>query len=606
MSLRQHLFNQREVVAVFLDLGDATVHITDVALPAPHSALAPLGGAAASAHVPPLTRLDVVREALVAFVRAKVLFVPRTALLTFRLYVVRAGGATGKGHENGEAVVQELSALGPAGATGGRAMQTAIKALDPSLRGPNNSCESGAASSLPTVYTGVVRCLKRLLEEAEQAQRQPADQAVMWMSESASVTVLENSSFAYTKGPPAATASSNNAGLPSASPTRGGPPATAAAVNQEVCAVMHGIVLRSRHQGFDNFVQRGLHSYHCGATLAAATGIPHERAPPLSTELSIDDSCACALLDPVELTDAGPASLLSRAAFNAGDGTTSQKRRSTSYMLYVPAAEVITGTTAEKNITSQLAPSPKPSVPSASSRRSEFPPVLAMRAGNGSTSAQSWCVCAPVGTTRHSLLDMPLEIDLAMERHGSTTADEVPSQSPESSTKLPTLQLNRAATYDVCTQGRRAQAALSPSGRGPKKGPPRPQPQPPHQRPLNSGVRSGNVMLSNAQVPSTSAAAAHQQSTAFPVLAPFVTPLPLTHPHPFLSTQSGRVTARRVNGARANPGTQATDPSSGGGSDGSRRPSTAVSSGTSSKSTPLGTMAKGSASPPSHPQSPVK
>ncbi|CAC9489416.1 conserved hypothetical protein [Leishmania infantum JPCM5] len=278
MSLRQHLFNQREVVAVFLDLGDATVHITDVALPAPHSALAPLGGAAASAHVPPLTRLDVVREALVAFVRAKVLFVPRTALLTFRLYVVRAGGATGKGHENGEAVVQELSALGPAGATGGRAMQTAIKALDPSLRGPNNSCESGAASSLPTVYTGVVRCLKRLLEEAEQAQRQPADQAVMWMSKSASVTVLENSSFAYTKGPPAATASSNNAGLPSASPTRGGPPATAAAVNQEVCAVMHGIVLRSRQCPLtlpSSRAQAKASTTSCSAGCTPTTAAPH-------------------------------------------------------------------------------------------------------------------------------------------------------------------------------------------------------------------------------------------------------------------------------------------------------------------------------------------
>ncbi|CAG9574220.1 conserved hypothetical protein [Leishmania major strain Friedlin] len=607
MPLRQHLFNRREVVAVFLDLDDATVHITDMALPAPHPALASSGGAAASAYVPPLTRLDVVREALVAFVRAKVRSVPRTALLTFRLYVVRTGGATGKGHENGEAVVQELSAPGPAGAAGGRAMQAAIKALDPSLWGPNNSCESGAASSSPTVYAGVVRCLKRLLEEAEQAQRQPADQAVMAMSKSASVTVFENSCFAYAKGPPAAMASSDNVGLPLASRTRGGPPATAAAVNEEVCAVVHGIVLRSRQfplalpssraqakasttscstdctpttaaprcwldivslAPLGSVAQTPLSRSSANAGSAAATAIPHGRAPPISTELSIDDTCACALLDPVELTgishrglalgpalarlislkerctgcfvppplavvdlrafpaasaDAGPASFVSHAALKAGDGATSPKRSSTSYRLYVPAAEAGTGTTAAKNITSQPAPSPKPSAPSASPRRSEFLPVLAMRAGNGSTSAQSWCVCTPRGTAHHSLLDMPeqrgtastvqspqqinprrpirnsataaaasasfpvplrvlrkeIEIDLAMERHGSTAVDEVPSQSPESSTKAPTLQLSRATIYDVCTQRRRAHAALSPSGRGPEKGPPRPQPQPP-------------------------------------------------------------------------------------------------------------------------------
>ncbi|CBZ27210.1 conserved hypothetical protein [Leishmania mexicana MHOM/GT/2001/U1103] len=741
MPLRHHLFNRREVVAVFLDLDNATLRITDMALPAPHPSLASSGGAAASAYVPPLTRLDVVREALVAFVRAKVRSVPRTALLTFRLYVLRAGGAEERGHENGEAVVQELLVPGPAGAAGGRAMQAAIKALDPSLWGPGNSCESGAASLLPTVYTGVVRLLKRLLE-AEQAQWPPADQAVMEMSKSASVNVLENSSFAHTKGAPAAMTSSDNAGLSSASPTRGGPPATAAAVNQEVC-VVHGIVLRSR-QGplalpsspvqvkvsttscsrdctpttaaprcwldvvslapLGSVAQTTLSRSSANTGSSAAAAVPHEHTPPLSTELSIDDSCACALVDPVELTgishrglalgpalarlislkergigclvrpplavvdllafaaapaDAGPASLLSRAGFNAGDGTTSEKRSRTSYRLDVPAAEAGTGTTAAKNITSQPAPLPQPSAPSVSSRRSEFPPVVAMRAGNGSTSVQSWGLSAPVGTTHHSLPGMPeqrgtasaaqsplqpnrrrpitnsaataatsaglpsplkilreeMKLDLAMERHGSGAADEIPSQSPESATNAPTLQLNRAATHDVCTQRRRVQTALSPSRRGSEKGPSRPQPQPPHQRPRNSGVHSGDVIASDTQAQSISAAAAHQvqcrstpqlQSRMFPVLAQFVTPLPLTHPHPSLSQQSGCVTARHVHGVRANPGTQATDPSSGGGNDGSTKPSAAVGIGTSFNSTPPGTMANGSASSPRHPHSSVK
>ncbi|GET88722.1 hypothetical protein, conserved [Leishmania tarentolae] len=626
MTLRHHLFNRCEVVAVFLDFEDATLSLTDMALPVPHPALASSLGAAASAYVPPLTRLDLVREALVAFVRAKMRSVPRTALLTFSLYIIRAVDAGGKGQESGEVVLQELLAPGPAGVAGSRLMQAAIEALNPTLWGPSNNNESCAASSSLTVYAGVVRCLKRLLEEAEQAQRQSADEAMPWMPKSASVTALANSSSGHMKGVAATIASSDNKGLPCASQARGGPSSTAAALKEDVCVVVHGIVLRSRQcplaplssraqakasttscntdctptrvaprcwldivslDPSGSVAQRELACFSPNTRSTAATAVLHERSSLLSTELGVDNACACALLDPVELTGIdhcglalGPAlarlislkerhtesfmrtsiavvDLLAFAAApaDAGDGAAAPKRGSTFHTLYAPATEPVSVTTGATSSTSHLASSPQPPAPSASSRRSNFPPLLRIGTGDGSSSAQSSCPFAPGLTTHNFLPDVseqrgtapaarspkqlnsrklirnsatsgdasadpwtPLKVlfdevkvDPVMRRRGSTAADEIPFHPSTLSTNAPPIPLNREVTYDSGTQRRRAQAARIPSGQNPAKGSPRPQPHPPHQRPLTSDIRSGDAMLSSTQVQSTSAAGPHQQ-----------------------------------------------------------------------------------------------
>ncbi|KAI5688501.1 hypothetical protein MNV84_03973 [Leishmania braziliensis] len=480
MSRRHHLLSRREVIALFSDFDDATVNLTDMALPAPPQALASSGGVAASAYLPPFTRLDVVREALVAFVCVKLRSVPSTALLTFGLYVVRADSAKAEGQDNGEVEVEELLTPGPAGEAGGCAVQAAIKDLDPSVWGPSNSDQSSFASSSPMVYTGVMRCLKRLLEEAEQAQQQPPDQAAMRMSKSASVAAFAKSSSAGTKGTRASLSSSWSPAPLSTSLARRGPPATATAGNPEACAVVHGIVLRSRltpPAPPSSYAQGKASTTLCntdGTTTittprcwldivslaplgngpptelscfsntssSVAAAVPYEHTPLLFTELNANDSCTCALLDPVELTgishrglalgpaltrlislqerrtgsfvhrslavvdifacatasaDPGSVFLLDHAASNDSVGATSQQQSSTSPKLRIPTA-------AAKSFTAQLAIPPQSLGSSVAGPCSALPSLLAIQASNGNTSsAQPLRILTPVGTTHHSL-----------------------------------------------------------------------------------------------------------------------------------------------------------------------------------------------------------
>ncbi|XQJ27122.1 hypothetical protein NXY56_003112 [Leishmania guyanensis] len=513
MSRRHHLLSRREVIALFLDFDDATVNLTDMALPAPPQALASSGGVAASAYLPPFTRLDVVREALVAFVCVKLRSVPSTALLTFGLYVVRADSAKAEGQDNGEVAVEELLAPGPAGEAGSCAVQAAIKDLDPSVWGPSNGDQSSFASSSPMVYTGVMRCLKRLLEEAEQAQQQSPDQAAMRMSKSASVAAFAKSSSAGTKGTRASLTSSWSPAPLSTSLARRGPPATATAGNPEACAVVHGIVLRSRLTPPvppSSYAQGKASTTLCntdGTTTtttprcwldivslaplgngpptelscfsntssSVAAAVPYEHTPLLFTELNANDSCTCALLDPVELTgishrglalgpaltrlislqerrtgsfvhrslavvdifacatasaDPGSVFLLDHAASNDSVGATSQQQSSISPKLCIPTA-------AAKSFTAQLAIPPQSLGSSVAGPCSALPSLLAIQASNGNTSsAQPLRILTPVGTTHHTL-------PAVIEQHSIASAARLPRQPnprrPKAKTVVPLL-----------------------------------------------------------------------------------------------------------------------------------------------------------------------
>jgi hypothetical protein len=187
MELQQHLFNRREVVVLLLDLDDETLGRTDYALPPPPTfSKNPSTSAAAATYVAPQTRLDVAREALIAFVGAKLRSAPTSSAMSFGLYAVRGEG------RREEDVVELVSAATSSGAAGGRAVQNALKELNvgsyvygtldyredqhPSGDKPvhhGSSSSSGIYSASAAPYGGVLHCLQQVLDAATQA-RQPA------------------------------------------------------------------------------------------------------------------------------------------------------------------------------------------------------------------------------------------------------------------------------------------------------------------------------------------------------------------------------------------------------------------------------------------------
>ncbi|KAK7194277.1 hypothetical protein NESM_000342700 [Novymonas esmeraldas] len=353
MQLVPHLFHRREVVALFLDLDETALTLTDLALPplvalrgAPVPAASTAAAASAATYVSPQTRLDVLREALVAFIGAKLRSVPDTALLSFVLYAIRRSDAErgGRDGHGAHATTEELLAPGLAGAAGGRAVQAAILGLQPSLWSSRATdglpSADAAASASPAGYAAVVQCLQRLLREAEHGTRQPPDPATSCASKSVSAAVSANTSFAPLRAVSSSATNVSNGPHPPASQWRSTSTTTAAV--SDTCVVVHGIVLRSRRAALTTAAPpapsavamprcwldivslsplqscppdapscpsprpAGVGAGTAGTAAAVAAATPQSPLQPLlSTEVHLDDGCASAVLDPVELSGIG-------------------------------------------------------------------------------------------------------------------------------------------------------------------------------------------------------------------------------------------------------------------------------------------------------------
>ena len=332
MELQRHLFNRREIVVLMLDLDDETLGLTDFALPLPPSFTRT---ATTTPYVPPQTRLDVTREALITFVSAKLRSAPNSSLMVFGLYAVR-----GDGRREEEEEVVELVAPAVAGSAGGRAVQEALRGINVGsyvygthAGGAGSSQVASSANKTAPPYHSVIRHLKRLKDTADQLQMQRVNPSTPRSPGAAA----EAASFLQRK-----TNTSSNADGVTSSPRNKSSPRDGSSVSvsnkaggPNVYLVVHGIVVRSRstappklfhhstppspspaqpllsaatqtepvdpHVWLDVLVLDGLKE-------ASTPGVPATTAGRNSTEDAaapredVVHGCQCALLDPVELT----------------------------------------------------------------------------------------------------------------------------------------------------------------------------------------------------------------------------------------------------------------------------------------------------------------
>ncbi|KPI88367.1 hypothetical protein ABL78_2542 [Leptomonas seymouri] len=315
MELQQHLFNRREIVAILLDLDDETLRRTDFALPLPPV----LARAIPATYVPPQTRLDVAREALIAFISSKLRSAPNSSFMSFGLYAVR-----GEGRKD-EDVVAFVSPT--SGSASGRAVQDALRGLTVgSFLNGTHAAAAGAQrertvksnngnSANAAPYSGVLRCLQQLKDtaDAQQQQQQQQHQAMNSMK-SPNTTAMETADLSPRQG---STQLSTDG---SASAVRGG--ANGCERNNSggiACVVVHGIAVRSRSAPPPNLPWPANAASTHSSTSAVELAEPSVWLDVMVLDGSLETSttmtatvtpsregvahrCQYALLDPVELT----------------------------------------------------------------------------------------------------------------------------------------------------------------------------------------------------------------------------------------------------------------------------------------------------------------
>lgn len=330
MQAEQHLFNRREIVVLLLDLDDATLHRTDLALPAPPTAAPTSSGATAldatvTAYVPPQTRLSVVREALTAFVAAKLRSAPNSSHMSFGLYAVRGDGAKAED-------VVELSTPSNSGASSGRAVQSTLKSLEDGFYAYGAPSSEGDTQA----YSGVFQLLRRLRDEAIAVQHQQQQVSSPSKTQSSAAWVGPSITRDGSVGAgDVATAAAGRGKGKMGSINGGGRGSTSSSSNNNnnsnnsnnnsahACVMVHGIAVRSRarpslslaslsaapipsstvnneeaetcHQSSDSHLWLDIIDVD-------AAGQSGGDGSPASSSSCLVQGCHCALLDPVELT----------------------------------------------------------------------------------------------------------------------------------------------------------------------------------------------------------------------------------------------------------------------------------------------------------------